>query len=311
MKKLTTAAFLVGGIILACQSAFAQTFAYNNLYLGFWNPSGTASADYIINLGAASNIVAGSSVVDLSTGFSRSTFDAVLGTSASLMGGVVGAANLGSQSSTSDTYGTELRNGGAGNPAVPGSTGNSQAFGYNQDAPVVTALGGLNAPSAGASVTDTNKTWESQVENGTQINGTFWSAAGFNPDSAIGEGGVLYEDLWETATYSSRTNSPWVYLGYFTLDLSGGSPKLTFTPKSAPAPLTAPVIVSVRKTGSTVTLISTNAVATHTYQLQYTTSLNPASWSNVGSSQAAGSTMVTNTDTSATGTTRFYRVMAQ
>lgn len=236
MKKLTTTAFLVGGAILACQSAFAQTFVYNDLYLGFQNQAGGGTEDYIINLGAASGIVGGTSVVDLSGDFSLSDFNAVLGSSSSLMGGVVGAANLGNQSPTSDTFGTQLRGGGTGNPAVPGSVGDSTAFGYNQDAPVVTALGGLNAPPAGSGILDTSKTWESQVEAGTQVTGNYWSAAGFNPDSAIGDGGVLYEDLWETSTSSSRDTAPWAYLGYFTLDLSGGNPSLTFTPQGVPEP---------------------------------------------------------------------------
>ena len=55
-------------------------------------------------------------------------------------------------------------------------------------------------------------------------------------------------------------------------------------------------------------MVSSNAVPTYNYQLQYTTSLNPTNWINVGSSLVAGGTMVTNTDTTATGSQRFYRV---
>ncbi len=81
-----------------------------------------------------------------------------------------------------------------------------------------------------------------------------------------------------------------------------------FTGWVSPPP---PVIMSVTMTGNTVSFISTNAVATFTYQLQYTTSLNPTNWVDVGSAQVANSTMVTNTDTSATDAVRFYQVRVQ
>ena len=76
MKKLTTAALLVGGAILASQSAFAlPTLVNDDLYLGFQNLNGGGTADYIINLGAASGIVNQSSPVDLSGDFSSSLFN--------------------------------------------------------------------------------------------------------------------------------------------------------------------------------------------------------------------------------------------
>ena len=104
---------------------------------------------------------------------------------------------------------------------------------------------------------------------------------------------------------------PFTYVGYFTLDLTGANPSLTFTPTNAPAPLTNPVILSVSKVGGTVTVVSSNAAPTHLYQLQSTSGLNPVSWSNVGSSVSASGTMVTNTDTSATGSAKFYRIQGQ
>ncbi|HTQ50230.1 MAG TPA: hypothetical protein VMJ12_05925, partial [Candidatus Acidoferrales bacterium] len=73
MKKITTAAVLFCGAILISQSALGQ-FVANDLYMGFENQAGGGSSDYIINLGAASGIVGGSSVVDLSTSFSLSDF---------------------------------------------------------------------------------------------------------------------------------------------------------------------------------------------------------------------------------------------
>jgi hypothetical protein len=305
MKNFITAALLVGGAVLASQSALAQATA-NNLYMGFQNQAGNANEDYIINLGAASNIVGGSSVVTLSSDFSISDFNAVLSTSSNVQGGVVGVFQ---SSSNPDMYATQLRSA-LGTPATPGSTApapTSKSIINDAASPV---LGGLDGPAVGTGVLDTGKSWESVVEPGTApLN--FYGQSGVNPDSTIAPASVVYEDLWYVADNSLSGVSNWIYEGYFTLDLTGGSPKLTFTPTNAPATLVPPVIVSVTKTGSTVTLISTNAVSTHSYQLQYTASLNPTNWINVGSSQVAGTTMVTNTDTSATSTNRFYRIMAQ
>jgi hypothetical protein len=305
-KNLITAAIVIGGALMASQSAFAQVaLISNDLYVGFQNQAGGGSADYIINLGAASSIVGGSSVVNLSSDFSLSDFNAVLGTSSGMFGGVVAASN----GNPPDLYVTQLRSGGAGTPSVPGST--SPGTLYKGD--ILTAYSDLtqllNLPAAGNGLLDTSKYWESYVEP-TFVTGSLYGDTGINPDSAVGTNSVLYEDLWYVSNNSNSSKKPFTYLGYFTLNPTG-SPSLAFTPTNAPATLTSPIIVSVGKAGSTVTVVSSNAVPTHTYQLQFTASLNPTSWSNVGSSVVAGSTMVTNTDATATVSPRFYRVQAQ
>jgi hypothetical protein len=307
MKNLITAATIMGGALMASQSAFAQVVLISNdLYMGFQNQAGGGTADYIINLGAASGIVGGSSVVDLSSDFSLSDFNAVLGTSSGMFGGVVAASN----GNPPDLYVTQLRSGAAGTPSVPGST--SPASLYKGDILIgYSDLGQLpNLPAAGNGLLDTSKSWESYVEP-TFATGTFYGDTGINPDSAVGTNSVLYEDLWYVSNSSSSVKKPFTYEGYFTLNLTGGSASLTFTPTNAPASLTKPVIVSVGKTGSTVTVVSSNAVPTHTYQLQYTASLSPTNWISVGSSQVAGSALVTNTDGTATTSPRFYRVQGQ
>ena len=304
MKKLTAAALLVGGAFLASQSAFGQAVA-NDLYFGFENQAGGGTADYIINLGAASGIVGQSSVVDLSSDFSLSDFDSVLGASSRMFGGVVGG--LSSSTSTADLYAAQLRSG-AGTPSVAGSTapaGLSRA----QDDNALSDLSTLFSPATGTGGLDPNKTWESDVEPANN-NNSFYGVTGINPDSSVSLSRVLYEDLWETSSGSLSGTKPFTYLGYFTLDLTGANPKLTFTPKNAPVSLTPPVIVSVSKTGSTVTVVSSNAVPTYNYQLQYTASLNPANWLNVGSALVASGSMMTNTDSTATGTPRYYRIQA-
>ncbi|MGA9776894.1 MAG: hypothetical protein ACLPRE_08780 [Limisphaerales bacterium] len=228
MKKLTTAALLVGGAVLASQCAFGQAIA-NDLYFGFQNQAGGGTADYIINLGAASGIVGQSSVVDLSSDFSLSDFDSVLGSSSSMFGGVVGGLQ---GNSTADVYATQLRSG-VGTPSVAGSAAPASLT-RSQDNGGAGALSTLFSPAAGSGGLDPNKTWEGDVEP-TFTPNSFYGAAGVNPDSSVSPSSVLYEDLWFTSDSSISGTQPFTYEGYFTLNLGGGannlvvSPSLTFT----------------------------------------------------------------------------------
>jgi hypothetical protein len=307
IRNLMTAAIIAGGAIIVSPSATFGQAVPDDLYMGFQNLANSASKDYIINLGPASSIVGGSLVIDLSGDFLLSDFNSVLGNSSSMYGGVVGASNAGNPS---DVYLTQLRSGGAGTPSVAGSNLTTTKASVYGDNFAFTSLGTLVSPSAGTGVLDTTKTWENDVEDqpNTLVTGTFWAQTGINPDSSVSKTSVFYLDLWHTS--SSGAAQPYVYQGYFTLDLTGGTPKLTFTPKNAPATLSSPAIASISKAAGTVTVVSSNAVATYNYQLQYTTTLNPASWNNVGSAVIAGATMVTNSDTTATDSQRFYRVQA-
>jgi hypothetical protein len=311
MRNLIVAALLINGTMMVSHSAFGQLYQDNpnDLMMGFQNQPGGGTQDYIINLGPAANIVGGTTVVSLTSDFSLSDFDAVLGSSSSMFGGVIGAASATENNGTGDVFLTQLRNGGAGTPATPGSSVSEQLT-RNQDNVTYSQLGTLYSPAAGTGGLDTGKTWESLVDpnNGS---GTFQSNTGLNPDSSVSSSGVQYEDLWESSSSSLSGSKPFTYLGYFTLDLTGGSPKLTFTPKNAPATLTPPVIVSVQRVGSTATVVSSNAVPNHSYQLQYTASLSHTNWADVGSAVVANGTAITNTDSTATDSQRFYRVMAQ
>ena len=98
--------------------------------------------------------------------------------------------------------------------------------------------------------------------------------------------------------------------GYFTLNVTGSNASLTFTPQATPVQLTGPNILSIGKAANTVTLVWTT-VPPHTYQLQYTASLQPTNWINIGSGTIANSAFMTNTDPAATAAIRFYRVTAQ
>jgi len=233
MTKLTSAALLVGAALMACQSTFAQALP-DNLYLGFENQAGGGSEDYIINLGPASGILGES--VDLSSDFSLSDFDAVLGSSSSMFGGVVGGSNAGNPS---DLYLTQLRIGGAGTPSVPGSTAPA-GLSRSDDNTAFSKLGTLFSPTAGTGGLDTSKSWENDVEP-TFTTSSFYGVTGINPDSAVSPSTVLYEDLWSTSSSSISGSKPFVYDGYFTLDLTGSNPSLTFTP--VPEPTTSSMLL--------------------------------------------------------------------
>ncbi|HEY1661132.1 MAG TPA: hypothetical protein VGI03_01825 [Verrucomicrobiae bacterium] len=312
VRNLTTAAALLMGAFFSCQPSFGQSsttgVTANNLYMGFQNAGGSGTEDYIINLGAAANIVGGTTVVTLSSDFLAADFNGVLRSSSSAYGGVVGGSNGGSPS---DLYVTQLRSGGPGNPAAPGSSLPGQLY-RTDDNNAFSDLTTLVVPTtAGTGILDTTKSWETWIEAqpNPQASPSFWEDSGVNPDTAISKTAVFYEDLYYTASSSTFVSAPWTYEGYFTINFSGSSPAVTFTPAGAIVSLSQrPTFISAGKAGTTVTLVSTNAVATHNYQLQYSTSLSPASWSNIGSAISAGGTLVTNTDTTATNSARFYQL---
>jgi hypothetical protein len=234
MKRLTKAAAFLVGSALATQSGWAQLVP-NDLYMGFQNQAGGGTADYIINLGSASaltGLIGTSTTVNLSGDFSLANFDSasLQGTSASgIMGGVVGASNGGSPS---DVFLTQLRAGGAGSAGVAGSSAPT-ALSRSQDNTAYSVLTQIDAPAAGSGVLDSSKSWENFVEP-TFTSGSFYGSTGSNPDSPASASTVLYEDLWETSSSSISGSKPFNYEGYFTLNLTGSSPSLTFT--AAPEP---------------------------------------------------------------------------
>ena len=242
MKNLASAAALILGAIAATQSVQAQnTVAANDLYLGFENQAGGGSADYIINLGLASSLTGSSSVVDLSSSFSMGLFNsaALQGTnSASVTAGVIGGSN---GNTPSDLFLTALRSG-AGNPSVAGSS-MPTGLTRSQDNLAYANFAQIMGPGAGTGSLDASKSWENFIEP-TFTTGSFYGVTGDNPNSLVNQGGVLYEDLWGTSSSSFTGAQPFVYEGYFTLDLSGGTPDLTFTSALVPVPEPSTYVMS-------------------------------------------------------------------
>ena len=239
MKLLTGTAALYVGALLASQSVFGQTATYsstpNDLLFGFQNQAGGGTEDYIINLGSASSLI-DNGPVNLSSDFSLSDFDAVLGSSSSVQGGVIGAASTSMSGipNTADVFLTQLRVGGPGVNTVPGSSVMA-TLSRSGDNLTFSDLSTLVSPAAGTTgVLDTSKSWESLVDPANNT-GSFQSNTGLNPDSTISTSTVLYEDLWETSSSSLTGAQDYTYEGYFTLDLTGVSAGLTFTPAPEPS----------------------------------------------------------------------------
>lgn len=120
-----------------------------------------------------------------------------------------------------------------------------------------------------------------------QFSGTNGFNAGANPQSPLVQGidGNFYGTTINGGTYNKGT--------VFRLSL----------------PL-APVIKSIAKAGSTVTLVW-NSSASQTYQLVFTTNLAQGTWTNIGNAVVATNGMMTGSDPAATDPNRFYRVMVQ
>jgi hypothetical protein len=226
MKHLAIASALILGAAAASQ---AQTTP-NDLYLGFENAAGGGTADYIINLGSASSLINSTSIVDLSSYFSLTDFNsaALQGNNSSMiMGGIVG----GSMGNTpSDIFVTTLQ--GASAPL---------SLTRSQDNSAYATISQIIGPAAGAGLLDSSKSWENDIEPAFSA-GTFYGVTGDNPDSQVG--GVLYESLWGTSNSSLTGAQPFSYEGYFTLDLTGSSPELTFTSALVPVPEPSTYMIS-------------------------------------------------------------------
>ena len=123
---------------------------------------------------------------------------------------------------------------------------------------------------------------------------------------------------WNSTTLFDQTNMGafgWTNLQYIVAG-TGSSTVLAFGFRDDPAALAlddvtvqaipAPVFQTVTMIGGTVSF-TWNALPGLAYQLQFTTNLNPANWTNLGAPTNAASNVVTAADTGPTDPHRFYR----
>jgi hypothetical protein len=80
-----------------------------------------------------------------------------------------------------------------------------------------------------------------------------------------------------------------------------------FVPYAAPAP---PFSLSASAGGGVVS-IKIPTTSGHTYYVYWSTSLNPASWQQLGSGVTGDGTIKTVTDSTSGGASRFYKALAQ
>jgi hypothetical protein len=299
--KLTTLA-AVAVLTLASGAAQAQ-FTTNDLYLGF--NSDAAQSDYIIDLGQAKSTVGvgGSTVVDLSTLISSSTFNSVFQTGANGVNvAVVGARNGG----TPDVYATQVRVGG-GSPGTPGSALTGLSVSGATLAAASVTLTGNPWPTAGNSTVDSTKSYTANV-GPELVGGNFYSASGVDPFGTFDSSAVIYLDLWYAVP-----NKAYAYQGYFTVDLSGATAKLTFTPKDAPGSTPPPQpALSITRTGA-VSYVSFLSANNASYNLCYTNSAGlgtaVSNWPSLSVTITGNGLTNTFQDTT-TDPIRFYRVIA-
>lgn len=256
MNRFTKIALIAASAALATQAAHAQGFNNGDIVLGFTEAS--AANDYIMELGSYQSVgVGGSSVVNLSSIFSSgqgaNTFNSDF--SGGLSGVSVGAAGgYNGSLSTTINFETVLRTSNFGTPSVAGSTApgsyvrtvGSSGLGilggmvngintYGQSLATPYSFGaGQSVSVAHAGVGTTASSWNNNVDSFTPPTSSWATSTGHEVDSAA-SGSVIVEDLWG-AKISSGSYVFNQYEGYFTIDTSGASPSLTFTPSAVAVP---------------------------------------------------------------------------
>ncbi len=306
IMKCISLATLTAAAVLSIQPAKGD-FKTNDLYLGF-NAS-AAQSDYIIDLGQATTAVGvgGTAVKDLSGLVSLAMLTNGFTSGASGVNvAAVGGNNVFMQYAV---YATQPRFGGPGNPAVPGSSLSGANHSSGTLAAAAGTLTGNPWPGAASSAVDSTKSYTARV-GPTLASTDFYGKSGVNPFGTLDDSGVIYLDLW----FANVVNG-YSYKGYFTVDVSGSSPKLTFTPAAGtppPPPPPAPTLSLNRVANvNAISFVSSN---TATYKLYFTNAAGltaPISnWPSLPGTIMGNGSTASFQDTT-TDLERFYRVLAQ
>ncbi|HWV99973.1 MAG TPA: PEP-CTERM sorting domain-containing protein [Candidatus Acidoferrum sp.] len=227
MNKLTKSALLAAGVALVTQAA--QAYTANDMLLGF---NSTAPNEYVIDLGNVRTAFGSSSVLNLSSDFNLTTFNSTFagGPNGVNMGAAGAASGL-----TPSIYLTQLRSGGAGNPAVAGSTTpasvSSSIVGQGAGDVSAVANAPYNLTAGGQSATGPTSGSTSFFTKiaPTSSSGSWLGQSSINVLGQIASS-VVYEDV-----YAKSGSAAWVYEGVLALDLTG-TPSLTFTPNTVAVP---------------------------------------------------------------------------
>jgi hypothetical protein len=124
--------------------------------------------------------------------------------------------------------------------SISGSTSSTDTSGYSSSSSTLSTAANristmsLDLPSSGGGMMETNKNWANDISP-TFTAESFYGASGINPNTAIGNTGIITEGLWK-----STPGNGFTYLGSLTLNTSGGS--LTYTPAAIPEPSAASIL---------------------------------------------------------------------
>jgi hypothetical protein len=203
---------------------------------------------------------------------------------------------------------------------IPGNTGTSNVslyvsnFGGSGSAAMLLAI--LPSPPAAPAMLSATA--------GNAMVSLNWSASAnatsYNIRRSItdGSGFSLIASNLATTSYLDITATNWTTYYYVATAVGAGgesafSPEVSAMPQSPAFTVNETALSSaMAMSGTTATLYFNNSVTGHTYQLQYSDTLQEGSWQNYGPAQAGTSgTLLFTAPVNATGAQRFYRWMIQ
>jgi hypothetical protein len=257
MKNSYKAALLAA---LGLISAVSAQAANNDLILGITTGSGSAGVnDLVVDLGQLSSFTAGES---FNLGYTTAQLTAattsgglggsIAAWSAGIIGGQNGQTSGGHANVGNDVFTTTLDTGTPSNTAVGTPAYNNGASSLvNISVANIGGAGGVAAGfagngtqgivSAGASTSFSGNIAVDPNTAGT-LNPNFTGKVGLtdNPLATIGSSDIITMDLWQDTVIGTGTTSTGMkYDGFFTLNLSGATPTLTYDEVSAvPEPST-------------------------------------------------------------------------
>jgi hypothetical protein len=229
MKNLSKAAVLSAMAVLAGQAAYAQ-IAADDLILGF-NKSG--KSDYVIDLGAFSSLST-TAVTHLGADASLTTFNTTFTSLAGVNAAVVGGNNS-TVTGVGDAYLDKVRVGAINGPLTAGTETALSPVSRNQ---IALAGSDVNSVNAGVNGDFTSFIGTSTTDNGS---GTFLQNLNAPLGTSLADfsSGVLTLDIFK-ATRPASGNSGWAFDGTVSLDFTGGSPIVDFTPAGFSAAVPEP-----------------------------------------------------------------------
>lgn len=229
MKRITKTAILAVSAALISNAAHAANWVANDLYLGFVDSS--ASSDYSINLGPASNYYSTDALGNptyigsqpQTWTFALNNFNSVFTSGASGVSvGLVGG-QYGNLSVPNDIYASTA----AGTVDLSGDAHSSSLLAYGATA---IARVSPNLPAASSDLMDPSKSFSTYIAPSDTAQ-SFYGSTGINPLATINSSGSASLDLW----YASASH-PYSVIGHLLVNVNPGQNDLTVSLKAVPEP---------------------------------------------------------------------------